>query len=316
MKIKEVPTTTSAYYDKMQERTMQKREDVMGMLNKVKFQLDDVYDTVTKNTKVYEGLGVTLSDYKEYNENKYIDGEFLLMSKGLFINRKHNYTMDAISYSLYKLARLQKKVYEFSESLKHCDKLLSLSLKEYTEILRTFYTEVHKHMILFGEGYAFENGLGWICINRCRIEKSKPHLDYAATKKRKQEILNEGGTLYNKEEEQWCKENNIKYNGVDYRVFKHDEYCYEIPLLNSTVKDGNKLKFTVSDYRHRSLRGKTNEEIIEEYEGNLETICGLKLDLKTKLNLCLKADSGIYLNFIRNENQKSVVFGKVNWKDR
>ena len=72
-------------------------------------------------------------------------------------------------------------------------------MTEYCRILNVFYSEVHRQMILNGYGYSFEGSLGWICINRCHKVKSKPTIDFAATKKRKQEILAQGKKLYNKE---------------------------------------------------------------------------------------------------------------------
>lgn len=316
MKIKETPTTYSEYYDKMRERTIPKREEVVGTLDKAKGELEELYNIVRDNTEVYKSLGVTLSTYNEYAENKYITGEFLDYARTLFINRKNNYEANAQLFHLYRYARKQKEVHDLEHDLNHYDKLLSLTKRQYSSILRTFYTEVHRQMILFGKGYVFEGNLGWICINRCHIDEAKRRIDYFATAKRKKEILEAGGRLYNEEENKWCDANGIKYDGQDWRVFLKSEYCYEIPLLNCRIKNGGKYKLSIADYRNRTLRGKSNKQLIEECGGDLEVICNLRVDLKAKLNLCLEADNGIYLNFIRNEDQKPITAFKAHWKDR
>ena len=46
--------------------------------------------------------------------------------------------------------------------------------------------------------------------------------------------------------------------------------------------------------------------------GDINKICELPLDLKTKVTLCDKADKILYTKFIRNENQKPITFVKTN----
>ena len=121
---------------------------------------------------------------------------------------------------------------------------------------------------------------------------------------------------YNKEEAEWCKRNNIEYDGVEFRVFKDNEYCYEFPLINCRIPNGRKYKLTVTDYRATSVRGKTNEQLIEEYKRDKNKICELPVDVKTKLSMCNEVDKTLYLNFIRNENQKSANSISINRKDR
>ena len=57
-------------------------------------------------------------------------------------------------------------------------------------------------------------------------------------------------------------------------------------------------EFTVADYRHQDIRGKTNQDLINECEGDVNKICELKIDLKTKLTLCDTVNKGLYINFI------------------
>lgn len=316
MAVKEIPVNMRTYYKSMIAAYTQLKADAVSAKEELTTATKELWQSIYDRKDIYEKqFGVSLLNYEEFASNKYIDGVFVRLSKGMFINRKNDYLLVADLFDLFTLAKNQKKVYDLEQDITFYNKLLSLNLKQYTEILRVFYTEVHKHMILKGEGYVFEDMIGWTCINRCHIEKQKPMLDFDATRKRKAELEAKGVRIYNKEEAEWCKANGLPYEAVDARVFKHDEYCYEIPLLGCKLPNGTKYKLETADYRNREVRGMHNTDLIEYAHNNTEEICGLPLDLRTKLNLCNTVDKMLYLNFIRNENQKpsnAATFGRKN----
>ena len=59
----------------------------------------------------------------------------------------------------------------------------------------------------------------------------------------------------------------------------------------------------------------TNQQIIDMCDNNINKICEMPLDVKTKLTLCNLVDKTLYLNFIRNENQQSYKFIEIDRKD-
>ena len=148
------------------------------------------------------------------------------------------------------------------------------------------------------------------------ITKSKPKLNYSATKKKKEELIKEGKRIYNDIERKWCQSNGIEYKAEDYRVFMKKEYCYEIPLIGCKLPDGSKYKLTISDYRHNSMRNKSNEDLIKECNNDINKICELPIDLKTKLTLCDTVDKTLYIKFIRNETQQPSTTPKTCRKNR
>lgn len=313
MGIKKTPVGFREYYSSM-------RFYYNSLLEKARKELKDIsdkelelYNRIKNNILYYkEDYNIDLFKYSEFIENEYQDGKLYKIAKGLYLNKKHDYKLISNLFDLYSFTLKQKTIKEYKNNIANYNKILALSLKEYTEILRTFYTGVQKALILKGQGYVLEGCLGWICINRCHIEKQRTMLDYAATRKRKKELLEKGIRLYNKEEAEFCKNNNIEYKAEDYRVFMRNEYCYQIPLLNCKLPNGSKYKLYISDYRATSLRGKTNEDLINEAKGDLNTILNYPIDMRVKLNLCNKVDKMLYLNFIRNENQKPINIAKIN----
>lgn len=317
MGIKETPTNIKVYYNSMKDAITLKHKEAVEAFTSLKSLLETTYKELLSCLDVYKNnFKVNLNDYPEFVENRYIDGTFLKVAKGMFINRSNNYQLVSDLFDLYNYARQQKEKHDLMHQIEIYEKLLNLSLKEYTEILRTYMTEVHKKLILEGNGYVFGENIGWICINRCLINKARPKLDYAATKKRKAELIAQGKRLYNKEEADWCIKNGIEYKAEDYRVFINKEYCYEIPLLNCKLPNGTKYKLEIADYRHSSLRGSSNEDLVNQCKSNTTKICELPIDLKTKLTLCEQTDKILYTKFIRNENQQPSTTPKANRKNR
>ncbi len=313
MAIKEVPVNFRVYYKLFIRDNKQKLEDTLKQKEDLEESIRIKHSNVSAWKDVYEKeFGINLDAYIEFQNNKYTTGRFYKVAKGLLINKQNNYELIADLFNLFDLADTQKQIYDCVQRIAFYKKCINLTLKEYTEILRVYYTEVHKKLILEGQGYAFSNGIGWICVNRCVFDRRHPMLDYAATKKKEKELREKGERIYDKEEAEWCARNGIEYDGKDKRVFVCNEYCYQIPLIDCKLPGSNNLKLEIGDYRHRTLRGKSNDDIIKMCNGDTKKICELPLDLKTKVTLCDKADKILYTKFIRNENQKPITFGKTN----
>lgn len=317
MAVKETPIGYRVYFKSMKSAYTQIREEAFSARCDLFDSITELWGSIHNNISLYEKeFNINLLDYEEYQTNRYINGAFLKIAKGLFINRKNNYNIVSDLFDLYNLARKQKEIHELDKDIELYDKILELKLNDYNNILKIFYTEVHKHLILEGKAYRFEDNIGWTCVNRCHIVQQAPHLDYAATKKRKAELQAQGKRVYNKEEADWCKANGIEYDAVDGRVYMQNEYCYEIPLIGCKLPNGVKYKMEITDYRGRAIRGKTNDDIIKEANGDLNYVCNLPLDIRTKLNICNAIDKTLYINFIRNENQEPVNITKAHRKDR
>lgn len=313
MAIKEIPINAKVYYRLFIQSNKQKLEDTNKLLEELEEDVDIRHKNILNWVNVYiNEFNFNPNHYIEFENNEYTTGRFYKTAKALFLNKQNNYELIGDLFTLYELAAKQKEIYDLKQDIILYKKCIALSLKEYTEILRVYYTEVHKKLVLEGQGYAFSGDLGWICVNRCVIDRRHPILDYAATKKREKELREQGERIYDKEEADWCLRNGIEYNAKDKRVFVCNEYCYQIPLIGCKLPNARSLEFTIADYRHRSCRGKTNDDLIELCNRDTKKICELPLDLKTKVTLCDKVDKILYTKFIRNEHQKPFTFTKAN----
>ena len=316
MGIKETPTNFRTYYKTMRDSVRPKYEKAVEDYEKLYVEEKALYEDIKSKAQVYKAnYKFNVNDYPEFINNEYSTGTFYDAAKGLFMNKKNNYAATNPLYKLYKLSRQQKDLSVLhAEKLKY-EKMLDLSLDEYSKVLESFYNEVHKKMILEGKGYVFEGNIGWLCINRCHVRTGKRTvLDYKATKENKARLLAEGKRLWNKEEAEYYQRLGREYDGVDYRVYRNNEYCYEIVLLGCRLGVGDKLRFEAAA-RRRYTVGNTDEKMIAQCNRDKNKICELPLDIRRKLYLCLQVDDLLYLNFIRNEAQQSAHTPKANRKN-
>lgn len=314
MGIKEVSVSYRSYFKTMRASVRPKYEEAVALYEKKLVEEKTLYSDIKLRLETYKSTyKINLMDYDEFVKNSYTTGIFYDACKTLFINRKKNYVATSPSYTLYKLARLQKEVYDLKHQIDIYEKMLDITMEQYRSILEAFYTEVHKHMIINGEGYVFEEPLGWVCINRCKIVKGRnKKLDFKATKENKEKLIAEGKRLWNKEEAEYARSIGVEYKGVDYRVYLNAEAVYEIPIINCRLSRDS-YRFYIP-YARRHTTGKSEEELIALCNNDKEKICELNTDLKMKLKLCLKVDDLLYLNFIRNDAQQSAHTPKANRK--
>lgn len=304
MAINELPVRHREYYKSMKEYATYSYQELQREVKKRNNAATKLHDAILNKKESYKtNFNIDLSDYDEFIENKYINGTLFKFAKAAYFNKTGDYKLISDLYDLYTYVLLQKEIHNFTKKIRLYFKISEMNVKEYVRILRVFYTEVQKQLILEGKGYVFEDTLGWICINRYKLTNRGKKLNFAETKKRKQEFLDAGKRIFNEQEAKWCKERGIEYTGEDYRVWLKGEYQYEIPLLHCHLTNGKRYRFEHSDYRGSSIRGKSNKQLLEECEYDTDKIMELDLDIKTKLTMCLESDKMLYMNFIRTDEQ-------------
>lgn len=310
MAIKDKPLGAHEYYENLRDVYTRNKElaqldndRLEGLINKKK-------EEIIPLLSLYK---LPIVEYPEFKENRYINGRLLNAAMGLYQHKNNTPEVKGACFKLLILAKNQEKYYDNIQTINKAEKILALTFRQYTAILKTFYSEVHRQMILNGVGYVFQGTIGWVCINRVIVRDSnKKTIDFIATANKKKEVLAQGLRVYNKEEAEWCRQNNIEYDGVDCRVYKHDEFFYEIPLINSRCTNAISLVFTPADSRPNKYHGYSNDDLIKLADNDKEKILKLDVGLKTKLTLCLAVDKLLYTKYIRHEAQKTYRFRKNN----
>lgn len=252
-------------------------------------------------------------DYPEFKQNKYINGRLENAAKGMFEDERKDPEMKHLCFRLVGYAVDLRKIYEETEKIRVLDKMINLTLKEYKRIVKIYYNQVEKELILKGRAYRLEDKLGWICINRV-INTGAKVCDFQATIKNKKRLIAEGKQIYNKEDAEYCAEHGIEYNAVNATVYKADEVWYEYCLLGSNVPGRKVLQFKPIDTKDNKIRQYSNEELLKLTNNDLNKIMNLAVSMKHKFILCIQADKTLYTKFIRNEEQKKSLYGSYSRK--
>ena len=307
--VKEIPVGILVYYKHFKDVILEKLEkEEKGLVHAMESN-KLTYNKVKLNTAKYnKKWGLLVTKYPEFCKNIYINGAFAADVKIIFDSNTDDREDKFLLITILRYANTLKNISDLRNKIALYKKLASLTKNEYIEIVSKYYVEVQRNLILKGYGYQFPGSIGFLCINRCKLGHPKPMLDYKATKVKKEQLLAEGKTLFNKKDADRAKALGVEYDGVDYRVFLDKTYQYEFALCYPKGSGGGyKEKFYRADTRGRAIRGKTNEELLEETNGNIEAVMQLPVDIMTKLHLCLKINKMLYTKFIRNENQKTVI---------
>ena len=235
-----------------------------------------------------------------WNEEKYSEDEHLTNT----INTK---LKDAVGEDRIILLQLLR----YSELLKYiddCNKKIELANnrskitpKKYKEYLKKYYMQsVHK-ALLDGHAYRFSHGIGDLMINYWKYVNGvrSKIVDWNETNKRKQEILNAGLKLYDKEEAEIYKIRGLKYDGIPYVVYKTNNEYYDIELVNCKSFSKNNIKFKHANYVPNKFRKRTPEDIANQFN-SVDEIAVQDLGIRHKLIVALEKDPSIYLKYIRN----------------
>lgn len=312
MKIVDSPTNYREYYKTFHLAYEEKCNNVLKDIERLEIITNSLYESIEAKYNWYiSRCKLDLHTYDEYNNLEYTDGTLENVVTELLMKYANIYDLKVHILILRRFTNSIKKISELKHKLDIYQKCRNLTVPQYRDLLERYFTEVHKYIILDGYGYQISPVIGVICFSRCKLVNARAKIDYKKTKLKKQELLAAGERIYNKDEAEFCKQNDIEYDGKDYRVFMNKDYVYEMPLLYGKFPNAFNSKFYITDRRSRKVRGKTNEELIKECNHDTKEIVKLPLDMRTKLTMCLSVDKMLYSKFIRNENQKPIATTKA-----
>ena len=206
-----------------------------------------------------------------------------------------------ILLQLLRYSELLKFIHTCDKQIELANNRSKITPKQYKEYLRKYYMQaVHKTMI-DGHAYRFSHGIGDLMINYWKYVNGvrSKIVDWAATKKRKQEILDAGLKLYDKDEAEIYKIRGLKYDGIPYVVYKTNSEYYDIELVNCKSFSKNNVKFKHANYIPSKFRKRSPEDIANEFN-SVDEIAVQDLGIRHKLVVSLEKDPTIYLRYIRN----------------
>lgn len=309
--IKEAPINIKDYYRELKEDYTNELKECTETIKNRKPKLEEYKIKIHSNIQNYKKhYKIDLLNYPEYVCTKYIDGK-LTEDVNRFYRNCVNSEDVRHAILLVKFCNAIKAIYDAEKRIIICSKIINMKLEDFRKYIKTFYMEVQRQMIVNGYGYKLEGRTGTVIINRSKINKPKTLTDTKATKKNIERLKAQGIEIYDEKKAKYYKEHGLEYNGVNPRIYRNDQFCYEFCLLWNTFKDGYNYKFEPYDYWSSENRGKTKEDFIAESNGNLGYICALDITFRTKVTICNEIDKTLYLKFIRNENQSCIATPKA-----
>lgn len=273
---------------------------------KIKERVDILHNFLKNNEDRFVSIfNLNLKDYDiEYNKILYNEDKLLyntvlkLIKKSTSDNK--NLLIQVLKY-LNLLSQINIKEHEIElNKIKQ-----TLNFKEYSKYVKMYYNAMHK-LILKGYAYKFKGGIGNFVIGCFKLEDKNigKQLDFAATNKRKQELIAKGIKLYNKDEAEICKAQGIPYDGVDYKVYKQNNQFYDFIFDKHTIFSRGEIEYQRAEYVDKPLRGMSYKEMADKYCKTLDDIANMNVDIRYKLNMYLYQNPQNYLDFIRNDKQK------------
>lgn len=278
-------------YRKQRETAKKIKEELYNYVDKYKTILKSKYNIDVESYEL------------EWGKKQYNPGEALYNKLIRYVSVIESTDPEkSILFQAIKYCNALRNEYNYTRLTELAYKRKNLSYKGYTYALNIYFMKVHK-CLLEGNGYEFSHGLGVMMISRWKLgNNAVKKLDYAATKKLKQEILNRGGKLYDKLEAEWYKKRNIPYDGEDYRVFSTTDVVYDIRFYNSKICSDKYMEYKHPQYVYHTYRGMTQQQLANTCKTE-EEIYNFPVDLNMKLRMLLIKYPNKYLNFVRNAEQ-------------
>lgn len=290
-------------------------KDYNEKLDVVKNKKENIINFIIEHKDIYDNiLNIKLDNYTEWTNGKY-NVDLILYNHTI---KKFDICPNEYKSIVIQLIKYLQTLYEEYKLITLIDlanKRSKLKFSKFKEIIAEYYRQVHR-CVLQGYGYKMTHSLGTWIINYWKLDRNhknfKNKLDFAATNKRKKELLAKGCKLWNADEAKWYAEHNMPYDGVDYRIFQRQTYYYDITIIKSRYFTQKSLNYKRTEYVIKSLRGLSYQEIADKYCNNFDDIVNLNVDIKYKLNILLYKDPTKYLNFIRNADSNKYQRGTHN----
>lgn len=291
------------YYNKFINKSKTEVANLNNQINAINDIIDRFYlDLLPRREYIKHVFGLDINRYIEFN-NKEFNPINSLYKKVSYINRykyKDEYKNDINSLLNYCSAINKKQ--ELIEEKELAEIKANMNYNTYQNYVFEYYNKVEE-ILLMGEGYTFNNGIGCISINR--FKASNPiKIDIKETGNNYRKIISEGKIPYDKSNAEFCKNNGIEYNGVKYKVNKIVDHVYRIFITNTDKRYKCKISFTSANYINSKYRKSTYQEIVDTYCHNLEDIFRLQVSIDVKLKLLLIKFPGYYVNFVRDVNKQ------------
>lgn len=303
-------TTVSAditfkdYYHKFIENSKSEVAKLNNEIIAINAVIDRLHQCIIpRREDIRTNYGLTLDRYIEFKTKEY-NPELALYKRVRYLYNKQNQNNnDRDLNNLLNYIQALAKKNEIKVKLEYATEKVNMTYNKYQEYVFEYYNKVQS-VLLMGDAYKFNNGIGSISINRFKISKRPVRIDIKETNNNYKKIIAEGKTPYDEAMAKWCKEHGYEYDGVKYKVNKVVDHVYRIYINETDKRYKCKMSFWSANYINAKYRKNTYQEIADAYCKTLEDIFRLQVSIDIKLKLLLIKFPGYFVNFVRDVNKQ------------
>ena len=258
---------------------------------------------IPRREDIRTNYGLTLDRYIEFKTKEY-NPELALYKRVRYLYNKRNQDNNDIDLSnLLNYTQALAKKNEIKVKLELATEKVNMTYNKYQEYVFEYYNKVQS-ILLMGDAYKFNNGIGSISINRFKVTKRPIRIDIKETNNNYKKIIAEGKTPYDEAMAEWCEEHGYEYDGVKYKVNRIVNHVYRIYINETDKRYKCKMSFWSANYINSKYRKNTYQEIADTYCKTLEDIFRLQVSVDIKLKLLLIKFPGYFVNFVRDVNKQ------------
>lgn len=270
-------------------------------------EIDDKKKQLSTNKKeIKKHLNIDLDKYQEYVHCKFNESYALYhiayerickMSTGKTSGNEYKV---GLAKSITAYTKLLDNLENAKHKLKCYEAADKVGKREFNKRLATYYNKVVEK-VMHGQAYNFSNNIGKFYIEFISLNKGSigSKINFAATNKRKKELLAAGVELYSEVKAAWYKARNIKYEGVDYRVYNTSDKTF---VYRFTGYGGRRKSYMYRPYNHRANSQGTYEDYYLKYDKNFDKIMAAReLGIYNKVGILKKFFPHLLINYQHDE---------------
>lgn len=184
----------------------------------------------------------------------------------------------------------------YNDFISRTEKYKNLSYSDYKKLFSIYYRKVMDYLV-DGKGIRLPNGMGVLFVEYNELDNEKLKvIDWGATKRRKKEVIENGGKPYDSNEAKEYERAGITYDGIDCIVYKSNNYKMTATIINTSNIFGSKISFSVINNTPIELRGLSYKDISEKISDN--RLSYLKYNFRARCEIEVLRDRINYLRYV------------------
>lgn len=293
------------YYEQFRRECLQEIKEADAELIKLEKDIASLRNEILDlYLNIKNSTGVDVKEYKsEFYSIRYDSNSDLKSRIESYIMNVEGFNPKAITArknaaKVLTYIGLLKSKYEQNQFKNFALDKLKITSSDFKKYIEVFYKYGVSKCLLQGFGYRLNYNLGILLICNVHREKAWRNVDIEKTTENKRKLIEQGLKPYDKKEAAIYKARGLKYDGVEYLVYRQIEDVDKVILLKPNKRSKGKLIFkpSKSDAGLKGHKLRDITQLVKTEEDVFKIRCGIRI----KLLIYKKVVPGCSLKYIRN----------------